>query len=799
MRKPFIRFLIAGLVNTILSYLVYLLLLELFSYTIAYSISYCIGIVISYILNARYVFVQPLNLRRFIQFPIVYVVQYTLGIAILKILIETVSIDPKLSMVFVILITTPVTFLLSKFVMERPHNNKTTIIDTTYPSKIDTLKLWIVFIKNKIFIEHIIFLITSLVIISMFFFNLFSLTSHSVDIPIDDDWRDISHQNAGSFSLPYLFTPSNDTMYVTGRFFDSLSIYLFSGNNILYQSTSFLFVLGGLTYLQFSLLRKFAVNKLVLAIGIFPIIFMLQSGTYWGIQSCAYHQALPILSILIILLIIVGRIVSHLGLHAFCIFFIGTLGGLSYISGAIALLSITVWTMFVLSVAPKKMIPYYKSSAIGIGMATLVTLPVQLWVILFAQKGLISSSNPWALPIDIDFWAFFLGMFARAIGFFNNSSISSLLLASLVFIAILSSFIFLFYDFWVSNEDNIRERKFNLLYLYGVLFFAVFSYAIIVSAGRANLRPDTVSSFRDIFSHAQLRFHFFWLTILLPWVAIILGNYLTFRFNYIISRLTIAFFIVISVTHVIHVKGAFDFTSFYTWAAERKSNALACVYEKEIHGERVVCPDILDGDVTEAVAFAKKLGLSFANSIRIKEDVDTSTYTLVPSPSILLDGEKIELVFTKKIITYNVPIKKIGIMFGTYARTNEGEGTIRLHSKEGGGEEIGFDLSTLKDNEYKFFNVTPALYNSGEFFSKTGEGVSLWKSDKDGLPFASCLSVEYANGTNLSTPGCPKPKNYHNNTVIYIFSLFAAMLLLFATNYKGKTIPIDSGSESSLL
>jgi putative flippase GtrA len=118
MHKPFFRFLIVGVINTLLSYLVYFLLLNFFTYTPAYSIAYCVGIVISYFLNARYVFSQPLNLRHFLKFPIVYIVQYGLGIAILKLLVETGSVGPRLGMVFVILITIPVTFLLSRYLLK---------------------------------------------------------------------------------------------------------------------------------------------------------------------------------------------------------------------------------------------------------------------------------------------------------------------------------------------------------------------------------------------------------------------------------------------------------------------------------------------------------------------------------------------------------------------------------------------------------------------------------------------------------------------------------------------------------
>ena len=117
MTKSFFKFVIAGAVNTSLSYLLYLLLLEVLSYTLAYSISYCFGIICSYLLNSLYVFNQPLKLSLFLKYPIVYVVQYVLGIFILGLMVEIIGVGPELGMVFVIIISIPVTFMLSKFIL----------------------------------------------------------------------------------------------------------------------------------------------------------------------------------------------------------------------------------------------------------------------------------------------------------------------------------------------------------------------------------------------------------------------------------------------------------------------------------------------------------------------------------------------------------------------------------------------------------------------------------------------------------------------------------------------------------
>jgi putative flippase GtrA len=117
--SEFFRFLLVGATNTILAYVLYLLLLDFSTYLYAYSISYCIGVVVSYILNARFVFRKALSWHRFMQFPIVYVIQYSLGAAILWLLVGQAGISPELAMLGVVAGTIPVTFLASRFILKR--------------------------------------------------------------------------------------------------------------------------------------------------------------------------------------------------------------------------------------------------------------------------------------------------------------------------------------------------------------------------------------------------------------------------------------------------------------------------------------------------------------------------------------------------------------------------------------------------------------------------------------------------------------------------------------------------------
>lgn len=118
-QREFARFLLAGATNTLLSYLLYLFLLEFLAYLLAYSIAYCVGIALSYFLNVYFVFKKRASLASFIRFPAVYAVQYGLGAGILWLLVDRAGIAPAMAMIGVIVVTIPVTFLASRFVLAK--------------------------------------------------------------------------------------------------------------------------------------------------------------------------------------------------------------------------------------------------------------------------------------------------------------------------------------------------------------------------------------------------------------------------------------------------------------------------------------------------------------------------------------------------------------------------------------------------------------------------------------------------------------------------------------------------------
>ena len=111
-------FVFFGAVRTVLGYGMYLFLVLFFTYGTAYTLSYVAGVFISYYLNARFVFQEKLRLSRALQFPIVYLAQYLIGLGSLYLLIEVAHVSKFFAPIMVVVITVPCTYLLSRYVIK---------------------------------------------------------------------------------------------------------------------------------------------------------------------------------------------------------------------------------------------------------------------------------------------------------------------------------------------------------------------------------------------------------------------------------------------------------------------------------------------------------------------------------------------------------------------------------------------------------------------------------------------------------------------------------------------------------
>jgi putative flippase GtrA len=118
-KQQFFRFVCVGIANTAFSYLLYILFRLVVPYEVAYTVAYVLAIGFSYWLNSTWVYRVTMSLRTFLQFPLVYVVQYVINIMCLHVLVEKLLVPQLIAPFFVIVINIPITFILSRWIIVR--------------------------------------------------------------------------------------------------------------------------------------------------------------------------------------------------------------------------------------------------------------------------------------------------------------------------------------------------------------------------------------------------------------------------------------------------------------------------------------------------------------------------------------------------------------------------------------------------------------------------------------------------------------------------------------------------------
>lgn len=116
-KKEVSKFFAVGLMNTLITYLSYLVFLLLFNYSIAYLLSYILGIVVSFVLNSKMVFQTKMTVMKFIQYPLVYIAQFLLGLGLLNVIVSTIGVSEQIAPLIVTIVSIPVTFVISKLIL----------------------------------------------------------------------------------------------------------------------------------------------------------------------------------------------------------------------------------------------------------------------------------------------------------------------------------------------------------------------------------------------------------------------------------------------------------------------------------------------------------------------------------------------------------------------------------------------------------------------------------------------------------------------------------------------------------
>lgn len=118
LRVEFIRFVVVGVIATIIHYGIYYLLLSLVNVNISFTIGYLISFCCNFWLSAKFTFKTDATAKKGLGFALSHLVNYGLQMMVLNISIK-LGIPDQFAPIPVYLICIPVNFLLVRFVFKK--------------------------------------------------------------------------------------------------------------------------------------------------------------------------------------------------------------------------------------------------------------------------------------------------------------------------------------------------------------------------------------------------------------------------------------------------------------------------------------------------------------------------------------------------------------------------------------------------------------------------------------------------------------------------------------------------------
>jgi putative flippase GtrA len=113
------RFLLAGAMNAAATFALYLTLLRVVDYRVAYTAAFVFGIGLAYVLNRSFVFRTGGGIGAMVLLPFVYLIQYGVSVVIVTLWVEALRWPAAFAPLAAIVVTIPLTYVLSRWVFIR--------------------------------------------------------------------------------------------------------------------------------------------------------------------------------------------------------------------------------------------------------------------------------------------------------------------------------------------------------------------------------------------------------------------------------------------------------------------------------------------------------------------------------------------------------------------------------------------------------------------------------------------------------------------------------------------------------
>lgn len=114
--RRMLRFLASGGINTLATWVLYALLLQVLPYRWSYTIAYLLGIALAYLLYRYYVFGTRGGRFGPLWVALIYLVQYVLGLVLVSFWVQVLRQPVVWAPIFAVLVSLPLTYMLNRFV-----------------------------------------------------------------------------------------------------------------------------------------------------------------------------------------------------------------------------------------------------------------------------------------------------------------------------------------------------------------------------------------------------------------------------------------------------------------------------------------------------------------------------------------------------------------------------------------------------------------------------------------------------------------------------------------------------------
>jgi putative flippase GtrA len=117
--REVILFLVVGVSNTLLTYVVYLALLRVVHYAWAFTGAFLIGLIFTGLLNIRVTFARHPTVTACVIFAAYYAVYYVLALALLHVFVDYLGIDEHWAPLLMLPIVVPINFVMTRLIVHR--------------------------------------------------------------------------------------------------------------------------------------------------------------------------------------------------------------------------------------------------------------------------------------------------------------------------------------------------------------------------------------------------------------------------------------------------------------------------------------------------------------------------------------------------------------------------------------------------------------------------------------------------------------------------------------------------------